>query len=38
VWKLTTRDFDRQVAEFQILVAVLTGFNALGVLLTEAVE
>ncbi|MCL7466570.1 IS5/IS1182 family transposase, partial [Phaeovulum sp. NW3] len=31
------RDFERQVAEFQIRVAVLNGFTALGVPVTEAV-
>ena len=25
-----TRDFDRQVAEFQVRVAVLSGFTTLG--------
>lgn len=28
--RLSARDFDRQVAEFQIRVAVLNGFTALG--------
>jgi hypothetical protein len=31
------RDFDRQVAEFQFRVAVLNGFTALGIAVTEAV-
>ncbi|MCL7466850.1 IS5/IS1182 family transposase, partial [Phaeovulum sp. NW3] len=31
------RDFERQVAEFQIRVAVLNGFTALGIPVTEAV-
>ena len=31
------RDFDRQVAEFQIRVAVLNGFTALGLPVTEVV-
>ena len=31
------RDFDRQVAEFRVRVAVLNGFTALGILVTEAV-
>jgi hypothetical protein len=31
------RDFDRQVAEFQVRVAVLNGFTALGIPITEAV-
>ncbi len=35
--RLMARDFDRQVAEFQIRVAVLNGFTALGILVTEAV-
>ena len=30
------RDFDRQVAEFQVRVAGLTGFTALGIPVTEA--
>ena len=33
--RLAARDFDRQVAEFQIRVAVLNGFTALGILVTE---
>ncbi len=35
--RLTARDFDRQVAEFQVRVAVLNGFTALGIPVTEAV-
>lgn len=35
--RLTARDFDRQVAEFQIRVAVLNGFTELGVPVTELV-
>ena len=35
--RLTARDFDRQVAEFQVRVAVLNGFTALGRPVTEAV-
>jgi hypothetical protein len=31
------RDFDRQVAELQIRVAVLNGYTALGVPVTEPV-
>ena len=31
------RDFDRQVAEFQVRVAVLNGFTALGTPITEVV-
>jgi hypothetical protein len=34
--RLAARDFDRQVAEFQIRVAVLNGFIALGIPVTEA--
>lgn len=35
--RLVTRDFDRQVAEFQIRVAVLSGLTALGIPVNEAV-
>ncbi len=35
--RLAARDFDRQVAEFQVRVAVLNGFTALGIPVTEAV-
>ena len=35
--RLTARDFDRQVAEFQVHVAVLNSFTALGIPVTEAV-
>ena len=31
------RDFDRQVAEFQVRLAVLNGFTALGIPVIEAV-
>jgi len=34
---LMARDFDRQVAEIQIRVAVLNKYNALGKLVTNAV-
>ena len=34
--RLMARDFDRQVAEFRIRVAVLNGFTALGIPVTEA--
>ena len=34
--RLMARDFDRQVAEFQVRVAVLNGFTALGIPVTEA--
>jgi hypothetical protein len=30
------RDFDRQVAEFQVRVAVVNGFSALGMPVAEA--
>ena len=33
--RLSARDFDRQVAEVQIRVAVLNGFTALGTPITE---
>jgi hypothetical protein len=33
--RLSARDFDRQVAEFQVRVAVLNRFTALGTPLTE---
>ena len=36
--RLVARDFDRQVAEFQIRVAVLNGFTALGIPVTKAME
>ena len=35
--RLMARDFDRQVAEFQVRVAVLNGFTALGIPVTEAI-
>ncbi len=35
--RLAARDFDRQVAEFQVRVAVLNRFTALGIPLTETV-
>ena len=35
--RLSAREFDRQVAEFQVRVAVLNGFTALGIPETEAV-
>ena len=35
--RLTARDFDRQVAEFQVRVAMLNGFTALGRPITEVV-
>lgn len=33
--RLVARDFDRQVAEFQIRVAVLNGYTALGIPVTK---
>jgi hypothetical protein len=35
--RLASRDFDRQVAEFHVRVAVLNSFAALGIPITEAV-
>jgi hypothetical protein len=35
--RLMARDFDRQVAEFQVRVAVLNSFTALGIPVTETV-
>ena len=35
--RLTARDFDRQVAEVQIRVAVLNRFTALGIPTTVAI-
>jgi hypothetical protein len=34
--RLSARDFDPQVAEFQVRVAVLNGFTALRTPITEA--
>ena len=34
---LIARDFDRQIAERQIRIAVLNGYNALGIPVTEPV-
>ena len=34
--RLMARDFDRQVAEFQVRMPVLNGFTALGIPFTEA--
>lgn len=33
--RLSARDFDRQVAEFQVRVSILNGFTALGTPVTE---
>ncbi|GHG99741.1 hypothetical protein GCM10010961_35830 [Pseudodonghicola xiamenensis] len=35
--RLMARDFDRQVAELQIRIAVLNGYTALGIPVTEVV-
>ena len=35
--RLSARQLDRQVAEFQVRVAVLNGYTALGIPVTEAV-
>jgi hypothetical protein len=35
--RLMARDFDRQVAELQVRIAVLSGYTALGIPVTEAV-
>ncbi len=35
--RLVARDFDRQVAEIQVRIAVLNGYTALGIPVTEAV-
>jgi len=35
--RLAARDFDRQVADIQVRVAVLNGFTALGIPVTEVV-
>jgi hypothetical protein len=33
--RLMARDFDRQIAEFQVRVAVLNGYTALGIPVTK---
>ena len=35
--RLMARDFDRQVAEFQVRVAVLNGYTARGIPVTKVV-
>ena len=35
--RLMARDFDRQVAELQVRIAVLSGYTALGIPVTVAV-
>ena len=36
--RLMARDFDRQVAELQVRIAVMNGYTALGIPVTEPVE
>jgi len=33
--RLMARDFDRQIAEFQVRVAILHGYTALGIPVTK---
>lgn len=35
--RLMTRDFDRQVVEVQVRVAILNGYTALGIPVTKTV-
>ena len=35
--RLMVRDFDRQLVELQVRIAVMNGYTALGILVTEAV-
>ena len=35
--RLSAREFDRQVAEFQVRVAILNGFTAIGIPITVSV-
>jgi hypothetical protein len=35
--RLTTRDFDRHLAEVQVRVAIVNGYTALGIPVTKAV-
>jgi hypothetical protein len=35
--RLIARDFDRQVAEVQVRIAVMNGYTALGIPFTESV-
>ncbi|MGY9040102.1 MAG: IS5/IS1182 family transposase, partial [Rhodobacterales bacterium] len=35
--RLMARDFDRQVAEVQVRVAILNGYTALGIPITKAI-
>ena len=36
--RLMVRDFDRQVAEVQVRIAVMNGYTALGIPVTKPVE
>ena len=36
--RLVSRDFDRQVAELRVRIAVLNGYTGLGIPVTEAVR
>ena len=36
--RLMARDSDRQVAEVQVCIAVMNGYTALGIPITEAVR
>lgn len=35
--RLTARDFDRRIAEFRVRIAVMNGYTALGIPVTEPV-
>lgn len=35
--RLMARDFDRQIAELQVRIAIMNGYTALGIPVTEAV-
>ena len=35
--RLMARDFDRQIAELQVRIAVLNGYSALGIPVTKVV-
>jgi hypothetical protein len=36
--RLIAKDFDRRLAELQVRIAVLNGYTALGIPITEAVK
>ena len=36
--RLMARDFDRQVSEFYVRIAILNQFTALGIPLTEVIQ